>query len=160
MAGNPPSACKTLWLSKVVYGKPIVAIFICHAGKVEDGETWLQPLRVTGKPIADIVTRRPYVQMQSLLDATQPKGRRYYWKSHYLARIEWPLIDAAVAHHANIASPHSAILMFQVDGALGDLSRRAFAGRQSRRGLLLNIAGSWAKPEDHAVNMKWARDCF
>ena len=46
----------------------------------------MAPLRKVGKPVADIVTRRPYTQMQSLLDATQPKGRRYYWKSHYLRR--------------------------------------------------------------------------
>ena len=26
------------WLPKEVHGKPIVAIFVCHSGKVEDGE--------------------------------------------------------------------------------------------------------------------------
>ena len=24
----------------------------------------------------------------------------------------------------------------------------------------MNIAGSWEKPEDDAVNIQWARDCF
>jgi hypothetical protein len=36
------------------------------------------------KPIGAVLPRRTYVQMQSLLDATQPTGRRYYWKSEYL----------------------------------------------------------------------------
>ena len=42
---------------------------------------------------ADILVPRPYAQMQSLLDATQPKGRRYYWKSEYLASLSPELFD-------------------------------------------------------------------
>ena len=72
------------WLPKEIHGKPMAAIFVCYSGKPEDGEALLAPLRKIGSPVADIVARRPYVQMQSMLDATQPKGRRYYWKSHYL----------------------------------------------------------------------------
>jgi len=109
------------WLPKEVHGKPIVAIFVCYSGKVEDGEALVAPLRGLGQPVADILTRRPYVQMQSLLDATQPKGRRYYWKSHYLPGIDRQVIDLAVEHATRIRSPHSAILMFQIQGALGEL---------------------------------------
>lgn len=148
------------WLPKEVHGKPIAAIFVCHSGRIEDGEALLAPLRATGRPIADIVTRRPYVQMQSLLDATQPKGRRYYWKSHYLPAVERPLIDVAVAHAARFASPHSAILMFQIQGALGDLPAGHSPAGNRDAAYVLNIAGSWEKPEDDAANIGWARDCF
>src|SRR5438045_96411 len=75
------------WLPKEVHGQFIVAVFVCHTGRLEDGEALVAALRKVGKPVADIVTRRPYTQMQSLLDATQPKGRRYYWKSHYLPEV-------------------------------------------------------------------------
>ena len=34
-----------------------------------------------------MVQKRSYVSQQMLLDATQPKGRRYYWKSEYLPGI-------------------------------------------------------------------------
>jgi len=33
--------------------------------------------RAALKPIGDILVRRPYTQLQALLDGTQPKGRRY-----------------------------------------------------------------------------------
>lgn len=148
------------WLPKEVHGKPIVAVFVCHSGKVEDGEALLAPLRATGKPIADIVTRRPYVQMQSLLDATQPKGRRYYWKSHYLAGISDGLITTALAHAARFASPHSAILMFQIEGALNELPASHSPVGNRDAAYVLNIAGAWERPEDDAANMRWARDCF
>jgi FAD/FMN-containing dehydrogenase len=148
------------WLPKEVHGKPIVAVFVCHTGNAAEGEALLAPLRATGRPVADIVTRRPYVQMQSLLDATQPKGRRYYWKSHYLPAIDGALIDVAVAHAARIVSPFSAILMFQIQGALNDLPATHSPAGNRDAAYVLNIAGSWDKPEDDAVNIQWARDCF
>ncbi|QJR12453.1 Mitomycin radical oxidase [Usitatibacter rugosus] len=148
------------WLPKEVHGKTIVALFVCYAGRVEDGEAFLAPLRKLGKPVADIVTRRPYVQMQSLLDATQPKGRRYYWKSHYLPRIDPRAIEIALEHAGRIRSPHSAILMFQVGGALGDLPAGHSPAGNRDAAYVLNIAGSWEKPEDDAANIAWARDCF
>ena len=46
------------------------------------------PIKSFGKPVGDILKRRPYLEMQSLLDSTQPKGRRNYWKNEYLPGIE------------------------------------------------------------------------
>jgi FAD/FMN-containing dehydrogenase len=148
------------WLPKEIHGKPMAAIFVCYSGKVEDGEKLLEPLRKMGSPVADIVMRRPYTQMQSLLDATQPKGRRYYWKSHYLGAIGRDAVDMATTHAARIASPHSAILIFQIGGALNQLpADHSPAGNRDAQ-YVLNIAGSWEKPDDDAMNMQWARDTF
>ncbi len=148
------------WLPKEIHGKPIAAIFICHSGNAGEGEEALTALRKLGDPVADIITRRPYTQMQSLLDATQPKGRRYYWKSHYLPRIGPEMIRLAVDHAGRIASPHSAILLFQIQGALGELPAEHSPAGNRDAAYVLNIAGSWEKPDDDAVNVKWARDCF
>jgi FAD/FMN-containing dehydrogenase len=148
------------WLPKEVHGQPIVAIFVCHSGNVQEGEALLAPLRKLGQPVADIVTRRPYAQMQSLLDATQPKGRRYYWKSHYLAGIDGTTIDLAAEHAGRIRSPHSAILLFQVQGALNDRPAGHSPVGNRDAAYVINIAGSWEKPEDDAAQMAWARDCF
>ncbi|EWS57400.1 Berberine and berberine like protein [Hydrogenophaga sp. T4] len=104
--------------------------------------------------------RRPYVQMQSLLDATQPKGRRYYWKSHYLAHIEPSLMDLAVEHAGRIASPFSALLMFQIQGALGEQSAGHSPAGNRDAAYVLNIAASWEKPEEDDLQLRWARDCF
>jgi FAD/FMN-containing dehydrogenase len=148
------------WLPKEVHGKPIVAIFVCYSGAVDHGEALLAPLRSLGQPVADIVMRRPYTQMQSLLDATQPKGRRYYWKSHYLREIDARLVDAAVEHAQRIRSPYSAILFFQVGGALSDLPPDHSPAGNRDAAYVLNIAGSWERPDDDDANMQWARECF
>lgn len=148
------------WLPKEIHGKPMAAIFVCYSGKPEDGEALLAPLRKTGSPVADIVTRRPYVQMQGLLDATQPKGRRYYWKSHYMEAIGADAVRLAGEHASRIVSPHSALLMFQIGGALNDLPEdHSPAGNRDAR-YVLNIAGAWEKPEDDAANIEWARAAF
>jgi hypothetical protein len=148
------------WLPKEVHGQPIAAIFICHSGDAAAGERLLAPLRAVGKPVADIVVPRPYTQMQSLLDATQPKGRRYYWKSHYLAGVSDDLVSLAVEHARGFRSPHSAILMFQIGGALNELpAGHSPVGNRDAR-YVLNIAAAWERAEDDQANMQWARDCF
>ena len=148
------------WLPKEVHGQSIIALFVCHSGKVEDGEALLATLRTLGQPVADIVMRRPYTQMQSLLDATQPKGRRYYWKSHYLADIDNRIIGLAAEHASRIRSPHSAILLFQIQGALNERPAGYSPAGNRDAAYVLNIAGSWENADADAVNVAWARDCF
>lgn len=148
------------WLPKEVHGQAIVAIFICYSGKVEEGEKLLAPLRSFGKPVADIVMKRPYTQMQSLLDATQPKGRRYYWKSHYLPRIDDRLIGLATAHAAQIKSPHSTMLLFHIQGALNERPAGFSPVGNRDANYVLNIAASWEAAADDAINIAWARSGF
>ena len=148
------------WLPKERHGTPIVAILACHTGDPGEGEKAVSVLKSFGTPIGDILTRRPYLQMQSLLDATQPKGRRYYWKSEYLPRIEPDLVDRVMQHAAKIRSPHSAVILFQLGGALNRIGQaHSAAGNRDAR-YVLNIAGAWERPEDDAANIAWARDAW
>jgi FAD/FMN-containing dehydrogenase len=147
------------WLPQEIHGKPIVALFVCHSGVPADGEAILAPLRAFGKPVADTVTRRPYTQMQSLLDATQPKGRRYYWKSHYLADIAPSCIDVALEHAKRIPSPHSAILLFHIAGALGELPAGHSPAGNRDAAFVMNMASSWEHSSDDEANVRWAREC-
>jgi len=62
------------WLPKQIHGKPIIAMLACHSGEVEAGEKAVAPIKAFGKPVGDVLVRRPYAQQQALLDATQPKG--------------------------------------------------------------------------------------
>jgi len=148
------------WLPKEVHGTPIVAILACWSGNPEEGEKVVAPIKAFGKPVGDVLIRRPYTQIQALLDATQPKGRRYYWKSEYLARIEPTLAEKAIIHAAKIPSPFSAVILFQIGGALNDLAtdHSAVGNRDAR--YVLNIAGSWERAADDAANIAWARQAW
>jgi hypothetical protein len=143
-----------------VHGEPIVGVLCCYSGKIEDGEALLAPLRAVGSPVADILQPRPYVQMQSLLDATQPKGRRYYWKSEYLPGLEPALLDEYRARAARILSPHSALILFQLGGAIADLPADHSPAGNRDAAYVLNITSAWESRADDVANIGWARETW
>ena len=148
------------WLPKEVHGQPIAAMFVCHTGRPEDGETLVAPIKAFGAPVADIIVRRPYAQMQVLLDATQPKGRRYYWKSEYVAGLPPPLLDVLAQRAGQLPSPHSALILFQIQGALNELPADHSPAGNRDAAYVVNIAGSWERAQDDADNVAWARECW
>lgn len=145
------------WLPAAMHGKPIIALLACYSGPPEQGEQAVAPIKAFGQPIGDVLVRRPYAQLQSLLDATQPSGRRYYWKSEYLARIEPALCEQAIAHAADIRSPHSAVILFQIGGALNeaDAAHSPVGNRDAR--YVLNVTAAWEQPGEDDANIAWAR---
>jgi FAD/FMN-containing dehydrogenase len=148
------------WLPKEWHGKPIVALLACHSGDPAEAEKAVAPIKSFGAPVGDVLVRRPYAQVQSLLDATQPKGRRYYWKSEYLPAIDPALCDKFVEHAGRIRSPHSAVIFFQIGGALNDLGEdHSAAGNRDAR-YVLNIAGAWEHAADDGANIAWAREAW
>ena len=156
MRNAPPAP----WLPKDMHGKPMIALLACHSGTLEDGEKAVAPIKALGKPVGDILVRRPYAQMQALLDATQPKGRRYYWKSEYLPRIEPALCEKVAEHAAKIRSPHSAVVLFQIEGALNDLGEgHSPVGNRDAR-YVLNVTGAWDQAADDAANIEWTRQAW
>ena len=102
MLRNAPPAP---WLPKEVHGKPVAVVVACHAGAPADGESLVAPIKSFGQPVGDVLQRRTYTSQQSLLDATQPKGRRYYWKSEYLPDLDPAALSAALPHFTAARSP-------------------------------------------------------
>jgi len=156
MRPAPPAA----WLPQEWHGKPIVALLAVHTGNPDEGEKLVAPIKSFGNPIGDVLIRRPYVQMQSLLDATQPKGRRYYWKSEYLAAIDRELCEKAIEYASKIPSPHSSVILWQMSGALNDLPDDHSAVGNRNAHYLFNLGSAWERAEDDDVNIGWARDAW
>lgn len=145
------------WLAPEIHGKPIVVLFYCHSGRVEDGERLAAPVKAFGSPVGDVVQRRTYASQQTLIDATQPKGRRYYWKSEYMGALEPRMFTDAIDHASRIASPYSALVIFPIDGALNAVDEaHSPAGNRTARAVL-NITSAWERPDGDAANIEWAR---
>lgn len=169
LAGSPPElSCPMIlrlappapWLAKEVHGKPVVVVLFCHTGRIEEGEKLAAPLKALGSPVGDVLQRRPYTSQQSLLDATQPKGRRYYWKSEFLSGFEQELVAKATEHAGRIPSPHSGIILFPIDGPLNRLpdAHSAVGNRDARA--VINITSAWEKAADDKSNIEWARTAW
>jgi len=145
------------WLPNEVHGKPIIALVVCHSGQIKDGEELVGPIKAFGSPVGDIIQRRTYVSQQGILDATLPKGRRYYWKSEYLPGLEPEMLAKTIHHAKRIKSPHSAILLFPLDGALNRYPDDHSATGNRDAAWVINIAASWEKAEDDKANIEWTR---
>ncbi|WP_299017785.1 FAD-binding oxidoreductase [uncultured Photobacterium sp.] len=145
------------WLPKEYHGKPVVIMLACYSGDLEQGEKIVASIKSLGNPIGDILTRRPYTQLQSLLDATQPKGRRYYWKSEYLPAVEEGLCQKVMEHADKIPSPYSAVILFHLAGALNKLEDEHSPVGNRNAHFVLNLAGSWEDENDDQLNIDWAR---
>jgi len=76
----PPAPC----FPEGLHGKPVLAIMVCSLGDVEEGERVVPPLRAFGTAIFDGIKRQPFAAHNSSLDAGQPVGMNYYWKTEYV----------------------------------------------------------------------------
>ncbi len=148
------------WLSPDVHGKPIILVVACYTGPIEQGEKLLAPIKAFGAPAGDVIQRRPYVTQQSLLDATQPNGRRYYWKSEYLPGVASEMLEIYKQQGAKIQSPHSALLLFPLGGAVQELPDGHSAAGNRAAGFVFNATASWEDASEDATHIGWARETW
>lgn len=146
------------FLPKQIHGQPIVAIAVCYAGSVQDGTRVVQPLKGFGEPVADVIGPKPFITHQTMLDAAQPHGRQYYWKSEYLGKLSDQALDTLVEHGREITSPYSGVLLMQLGGAIGRVAPEETAAGHRDAGYVLNIAASWEDPRQAELHMQWTRD--
>lgn len=145
------------WIPAEMHGRPVVMLLVCDSGPPDEAERRVAPIKAFGRPVADIVQRRPYVQQQRLIDATQPPGRRNYWKSEFLPGLSPDLLTRAVEHAARMVSPHAVLLLFPVGGALNRLPGDHSAVGNRDAAFVLTIATAWERAEDDEANIGWAR---
>ncbi len=139
-------------------GKPILALIVCYAGEVKNGEQVLQPLREFGEPLADLIDVKPYLAHQTMLDAGQPEGYQYYWKSEYLNELQDDAIKTAVAYSADMTSPQTRVAIFQLGGAVGQIDEMATAASHREAEYILAINNGWENPADNEQQIEWTRD--
>lgn len=108
------------WVPEAWHGKPIIVILACHSGDLEQAQRDLAPIKSHGEPLADLIQVKPYVSQQSMLDATQPKGMHYYWKSEFLPGLSHELLETYNAQFVDLEAPANQIVLFQVAGALNE----------------------------------------
>jgi len=157
MRNAPPAP----WLPADKHGKPMVAFVVNHTGTEHEAETDLAAIRSFGAPWADLIQRKEYTAQQAMLDATQPKGMHYYWKSEFLSGLSDELLDVYRAQFDGMQAPANQIVLFHLDGALRehDEDDGAVGNRDAAYACVIQSmypAGSPAA--DH--NKAWARSAW
>jgi hypothetical protein len=142
-----------------MHGTPVIAVNVCYAGAIEDGERLLRPLRELGRPLVDLIAPKPYTAHQSTFDATVPPGWHYYWKSWELVELDDEVIEVLLRHAAAVTSPLSYCIIFQLGGAIGRVGEQETAYAHRDMGLNVNINAVWT-PGDPSPgrHVDWARE--
>jgi FAD/FMN-containing dehydrogenase len=140
-----------------VHDKPIAVVAVCWAGDPAGGSDAVLSLKALGRPLADTIAPKPFVQHQTMLDAGAPFGRRYYWKSDYFAEIGDGLIDVMVEHAERVTSPHSSVLLMHLHGAPARIDPTSNAVGSRTAPYVLNIQAAWERPQEDQHHVAWAR---
>jgi FAD/FMN-containing dehydrogenase len=154
LKGSPDELDTTVGFLNSLDGVPLVAIVAVYAGGRADGERVLQPLRKFGRPIADLIRPMSYVEVQSMLDAAVPVGRRYYWKSNFVPDLQ-PALVAKLQEGANaMPSPLSMILIFEMKGEIQRVSKGAMAFDHRDANFEMSIIAQWTESMADSENTR------
>jgi FAD/FMN-containing dehydrogenase/pimeloyl-ACP methyl ester carboxylesterase len=140
------------------HGERVCAMAVCYTGDLARSDEVLAPIRALGEPIFDVVAERPYTEVQSLLDGTEPKGDHYYWKTEYLAELTNGVLDATRELAAECPIPHAQIGVLHPGGALNEHADDdgAVGNRDAR--YVLGLIGAWEPNEPNADAFRdWIR---
>jgi FAD/FMN-containing dehydrogenase len=140
-----------------VRGQPVCGVIVCYAGPVEEGEDALRPLREFGPPGIDLVEPMPYVAVQQLINAGNPKGLQNYWSADFLADLPDEAADTLVEHATKPVSPFTQILLIPGGGAITRVDDDATAFGSRRAPWNVHFLSLWPDPADDERNIAYTR---
>jgi FAD/FMN-containing dehydrogenase len=139
-------------------GQPVVAVAVCYAGDLEEGQRVVRPLREAGEPALDLVGPMPYVALQSMFDAGTPHGLHYWEKSSYVRELTDEALDAYLAAIGEPTSPLSQVLLSRFGGAVGRVPEEATAFAHRDGAYVLFAIAAWAPDDPRGeAHVAWVR---
>jgi hypothetical protein len=136
---------ETPMLPAQAHGQRVFVIAGMYAGEVEEGQRFVQPLRVLAEPVFDLSGQMPYTVVQSLLDSFYPARQfLHYWKSLHLNKLDEEAITTLIDWADNRPS------------ALGSIDLWAMGEAVSRVGADATALGDRSAPFTLVWNTTWS----
>jgi hypothetical protein len=156
---NLTTAPAAPFLPEDLHGKKVVALAVCWAGPLEEGEEVVRPLRALGTPLADLLGPIPYVALQQLIDPVWEPGAANYFTSAFLDELPDPAVETlADAHRRSAGLPATCELhLSQLGGAMARTAPGATAFSQRQSPYLINCVARTPTAEGFEDNRAWAR---
>jgi FAD/FMN-containing dehydrogenase len=146
------------WLPEAAHGTPIIAMVACHSGSLGQAGADLAPIKSHGQPLADLIQVKTYIAQQTLLDATQPKGMHYYWKSEFIPGLSAELLDTYGAQFVDLKAPANQIVLFPVAGFLNERDEDDGAMGNRDAAFAYVVQAMWSPDSPAAdANREWVR---
>ena len=143
------------------HGERICGMAVCYSGDPARADEALAPLRAIGDPVVDLLHEQPYTQVQSMLDATEPKGHHYYWKTEFLAELSDELFAIWPDLFADCPIPDGQLGLLHLGGALNERGPDdGVVGNRDAR-FACGLLGNWAPGETGEQEFpQWIRDAW
>jgi FAD/FMN-containing dehydrogenase len=143
------------------HGKPMVAVVACHSGDPTQAAHDLAPIKGFGRPIADVMVAKTYLEQQSMLDATQPKGANYYWKTEFISDLSDDYLEVFRTNASAIESPMSQVILFHIEGALNEHAEDDGAVGNRDATFVTGAAGAWPATDPNGeAHRTWVGDSW
>jgi hypothetical protein len=132
----------------------ICAMSVCYSGDLRGVDDALAPIRALRDPVFDLLREQPYVEQQSYLDATEPKGQHYYWKTEYASELTEDMLATWRSLAAECPIPDGQMGILHLGGSLNerDADDGAVGNRDAR--FALGALGSWSPEEPRADDFR------
>jgi FAD/FMN-containing dehydrogenase len=138
-------------------GQLMLGIICCYAGAPEVGAQAFAPLKALG-PVVDMCQPMPYVAVQQLIDAGNPKGMRNYWSAGCLAELPGEAIGALLARRASCPSPMGQIIIAAGGGAIARVPDDAMAFGERGAAFTAHVLTMWDSPEQDEACIAWTKE--
>ena len=138
-------------------GRQRLVIVFCHTGSQAAAEAEIRPLRRVAKPEVDAAGPAEYCAMNTMLDASFPRGALNYWKSTFLGALTDSAIEVVLQRYADCPSNMSALVMENLSGEVTRIPSDATAFPLRHPGANLLIVGEWLDPAESERNIAWVR---
>ena len=148
------------FVPKKLVGMPVIVLALCYAGSVEEGEQAVKPLRTFDQPVIDLLGPIPYLHLQTMFDATAPKGINSYWKTENFNELGGDAIRVLIEYSAKMRSlsHFTAVHMHHWGGAIKSVDTNATAFAHRDVNYVLNIIGQWNEQARADEHISWTRD--
>lgn len=138
-------------------GRRIVVVEGMYAGRADEGERCLAPLRRLAEPLFDVSGLVDYLEAQHANDDLAPDGQRYYWKSLQLDALSDDAIDGVLDGAARGPAGMSLVVLRHLGGAIGRVPESATAYGHRSAAYNLSIDAIWTDPSEDDDHLAWVR---
>jgi FAD/FMN-containing dehydrogenase len=142
-------------------GELVCAMAVCFSGDLRDAGEALAPIRALGEPVVDLLGEKPYTQVQSYLDDSEPRGDHYYWKADHASELGDELLATLRDLTAECPIPRAQLGILHLGGALNERAPDdgAVGSRDAR--YAVGAIGVWdpGTPGEEAFPA-WIRDAW
>jgi hypothetical protein len=144
-----------------LHGAPVLMLVIVYTGPLDRLDAIIGPLAALGRPSGNLVAPAPWVQVNRMLDAVAPYGRRAHTRGGYLSELGDEAIAIMIEAACNAPAPtgngpSTAQTVWFMGGAISeDFDEDHVAFSREGAKVLCEIVGQWDGAAHDAAYVAW-----